>query len=174
VAWAAVRRRMMFFVRGGLILVALAGAACGEELAAAVRAQLHAAKDEIINIPGSTSAGQSISFGEGGTTISSSSSSSTNKFDVPLVCQGTCPSTFQGKPLPFAVTQVTSQGVQYCVPATATLQADGSITSTLGGIEPEPVPVFTPGQNPPTCGSAASAVSPVIMAIVGVLLSMVL
>ncbi len=165
-------------MRGALMVVALAGAAGGEELAAAVRAQLRNAapgNNQVINIPGSTGAGASIFFGDGGG-ASISSSSSTTSFtlpDIPLVCQGTCPSTFQGKPLPFAVTQVTSQGVQYCVPSPATVSADGTISSTLGG-EIAAAPVFTPGvTDVPQC-SSASAVSPVIMAIAGVLLSMLL
>lgn len=165
-------------MRGALMVVALAGAACGEELAAALRAQLQNAapgNSQVINVSGSTGAGATFFFGDGGGPSISSSSSTTSLTlpDIPIVCQGTCPSTFQGKPLPFAVTQVTSQGVQYCVPSPATVSADGTISSTFGG-KTSAATIFTPGVTAAPQCSSASAVSPVIMAIVGVLLSMLL
>ena len=193
-------------VRGGLILVGLAGAACGEELTAALRGRLlDPFGNQIVKIAGDTAPGTVIDLssdrGGGGSSFTFDQSSST----LPLVCEGTCPTTVAGKPLPFAVTQVASQGVQLCVPAPAVVNADGSVTTTSSVVGSVSFPVFTPGDSPVKCDatpslktpqappsppgqqvqgqqvqgqqntpSSASAVSPVIMAIVGVLLSMLL
>ncbi len=165
-----------------LVLAAAACVACGEELSASVREKLRGEApfgSEIINIPGSTAPGSSISFSDG--FVPSKPSSTGNvpvdpstiipglSANAPLYCMGTCPTKVDGQQLPPGSTQqVTVQGVQLCVPAGVVVAPNGTISLAT-------LTIYTPGVSPNNpCPGRATALAPAILAVVGVLVSMLL
>lgn len=103
-----------------LVLLAAAGAACGDGLSGAVRARLGGRDDN--------------GRGEGTTTVKFPAS-------FPDYCMGVCPSTIQGQNVPAnALAQVKSAGQDLCVDPRSVVAADGTVTINNW-------PTYTPGKS---------------------------
>jgi hypothetical protein len=166
-----------------LVLAAAVGAACANELRAAVQAQMHGESpfgNEQQNFAG-TAPGTSIFFDSPGgsedsrpaSTFSNTNTVTQTTIPADAVCApgaGACPTktvTINGQTFSLVLTTV---GVPLCVPSNAVVAADGTITVPIGGVQ---VPIFVPGQVAIPC-SRAAALAPAIMAVVCVMVSMLL
>jgi hypothetical protein len=91
-----------------------------------------------------------------------------------LYCMGTCPTKVDGVQIPPGdLQQVTSQGVELCVLAGSVVAPNGTVSVTVNTTTRT---LYTPGVSPnvPYPGGRATALAPAILAVVGVLVSMLL